>query len=59
MKLHGERLDALAVAAEQEKARTTAEQECILVKDQLLQAQEEIQVNCFVFSFTIVKLFRL
>lgn len=44
-KLHEERLEAIAAAADQQRARASAEQECILVKEQLIQAQEEIQVG--------------
>ncbi|XP_015838366.2 sarcolemmal membrane-associated protein [Tribolium castaneum] len=42
-KLHAERLQALAVATEQERCRISAEQEVILVKEQLSQTQQELE----------------
>lgn len=43
-KLHDERLEAIAAAADEQRSRAAAEQECVLVKEQLSQAQTEIQV---------------
>lgn len=42
-KLHAERLQALAVATEQERCRISAEQESLLVKEQLTQTQHELE----------------
>ncbi|KAJ3644842.1 hypothetical protein Zmor_022543 [Zophobas morio] len=42
-KLHAERLQALAIATEQERCRISAEQEALLVKEQLAQAQQELE----------------
>ncbi|XP_044252869.1 sarcolemmal membrane-associated protein [Tribolium madens] len=42
-KLHAERLQALAMATEQERCRISAEQEVILVKEQLSQTQQELE----------------
>lgn len=43
-KLHLEKLEASSAASDEQRARVTAEQEAILVKEQLLQAQQEIEV---------------
>lgn len=43
-KLINERVDALNVAAEHQRARTTAEQEVMLSREELEKAQKEIQV---------------
>ena len=48
-KLHAERLQALAIATEQERCRISAEQEALLVKEQLAQAQQELEVVVFIF----------
>lgn len=54
-KLHSEKLEALAHAAEQERARATAEQEAQLARDMLAETQMEITVikkiiwECFLF----------
>ncbi|XP_018326273.1 sarcolemmal membrane-associated protein isoform X1 [Agrilus planipennis] len=42
-KLHAERLQAVALATEQERARISTEQEAILIKEQLAQVQQELQ----------------
>ncbi|KAJ8975353.1 hypothetical protein NQ317_000281 [Molorchus minor] len=42
-KLHAERLQAVSLAMEQERARITAEQEAILAKEQCAQAQLELE----------------
>lgn len=44
-KLHAEKLEALAVAAEHERARATAEQEAELAKEMLAQTQMELTVS--------------
>lgn len=44
-KLHTEKLEALAAAAEQERARTTAEQEAQLAREMLTQTQMELTVG--------------
>lgn len=44
-KLHAEKLEALAIATEQERARVTAEQESQLTKELLAQAQLQLQVR--------------
>ena len=43
-KLINERVDALNAAAEHQRARTTAEQEVMLSREELEKAQKEIQV---------------
>ncbi|KAJ8968643.1 hypothetical protein NQ314_002203 [Rhamnusium bicolor] len=42
-KLHAERLQAVALAMEQERARITAEEEALLAKEQFTQAQLELE----------------
>ncbi|KAJ8935998.1 hypothetical protein NQ318_009678 [Aromia moschata] len=42
-KLHSERLQAVALAMEQERAKITAEQEALLAKEQFTQAQLELE----------------
>lgn len=44
-KLHAQRLEAMASATEQERARISAEQETLLVRQQLTQSQFELEVN--------------
>ncbi|CAH0564056.1 unnamed protein product [Brassicogethes aeneus] len=46
-KLHAERLEAVSMATEQERARITAEQEALLAKEQLAQAQDGIRGERF------------
>nr|XP_023024986.1 sarcolemmal membrane-associated protein isoform X1 [Leptinotarsa decemlineata] len=42
-KLHAERLQAMALAMEQERAKISAEQEAVLAKEQFYQAQVEVE----------------
>ncbi|XP_057661099.1 sarcolemmal membrane-associated protein isoform X1 [Diorhabda carinulata] len=42
-KLHADRLQALALAVEQERARISAEQEALIAKEQFAQAQVELE----------------
>lgn len=49
-KLHAERLQAVALAMGQERARIAAEQETFLAKEQFTQAQLELEVRAFLFS---------
>lgn len=54
-KLHNEKLEAVVLAAEQERARASAEVEAQMVKDLLNQAQHDVEVStipdCFLKNF--------
>lgn len=45
LKVHNEKLEALALVTEQERARATAEQEAQLAKDTLVETQSKLTVT--------------